>query len=181
MAGVKAVPKVVQLFQLTCWPMGHKVPTSTNSLVELMNMVERWRQKACGPVAIVAPDGRSRAGVYCAANACIEWVDDCHVSINLKLISVNCQCAHRQVIQHSEVDVFQAVKTVRRHRPQLVGNMVRFLSKLKLIYGWSVSVWFFTLFFFSFLQTEYKYCYDLVLHYVLYYLNKENEKKWRKH
>lgn len=30
----------------------------------------------------------------------------------------------RQVIQHSEVDVFQAVKTVRRHRPQLVDNMV---------------------------------------------------------
>lgn len=46
-------------------------------------------------------DGRSRAGVYCAANACIE-----------------------QVIQHGEVDVFQAVKTVRRHRPQLVENMV---------------------------------------------------------
>lgn len=32
----------------------------------------------------------------------------------------------RQVIQHSEVDVFQAVKTVRRHRPQLVENMVIF-------------------------------------------------------
>ena len=55
MAGVKAVPRTVQLFQLTCWPMGHKVPTSTNSLVELMNMVERWRQKASGPVAVVSP------------------------------------------------------------------------------------------------------------------------------
>lgn len=30
----------------------------------------------------------------------------------------------------------------------------------------------------SFSQTEYKYCYDLVLHYVLHYLNKDmNEKK----
>ncbi|XP_044020892.1 receptor-type tyrosine-protein phosphatase kappa [Aphidius gifuensis] len=127
MAGVKAPPKTVQLFQLTCWPMGQAVPTSTNSLVELMNMVERWRQRTdYGPVAVVSPDGRSRCGVYCAANACIE-----------------------QVIQHGEVDIFQAVKTVRRHRPQLVGNM-----------------------------TEYKYCYDLVLHYVLHYLNKDmNEKK----
>nr|XP_032519414.1 receptor-type tyrosine-protein phosphatase kappa isoform X1 [Danaus plexippus plexippus] len=127
MAGLKAPPKTVQLFQLTCWPMGHKVPSSTNSLVELMNMVERWRQRTdYGPVCVVSPDGRSRAGVYCAANACIE-----------------------QVIQHGEVDVFQAVKTVRRHRPQLVENM-----------------------------TEYKYCYDLVLHYVLHYLNKDmNEKK----
>lgn len=46
-------------------------------------------------------DGRGRAGVYCAANVAIE-----------------------QVVQHGEVDVFQAVKTVRRHRPQLVENMV---------------------------------------------------------
>ena len=47
-------------------------------------------------------------GVYCAANACIE-----------------------QVIQHGEVDVFQAVKTVRRHRPQLVENIVRFFRQNK--------------------------------------------------
>ncbi|XP_072156410.1 receptor-type tyrosine-protein phosphatase kappa isoform X2 [Bemisia tabaci] len=126
MAGVKAPVRGVQLFQLTCWPMGHRVPTSTNSLVELMNMVERYRQREdYGPVVVVSQDGRSRCGVYCAANACIE-----------------------QVIQHGEVDVFQAVKTVRRHRPQLIENM-----------------------------TEYKYCYDLVLHYVLHYLNKDLKEK----
>ncbi|XP_059482652.1 receptor-type tyrosine-protein phosphatase kappa [Neocloeon triangulifer] len=126
MAGVKAPPRNVQLYQLMCWPLGHKVPTSTNSLVELMNMVERWRQRTdYGPVAVVSPDGRGRCGVYCAANACIE-----------------------QVIQHGEVDIFQAVKTVRRHRPQLVENM-----------------------------TEYKYCYDLVLHYVLHYLHKVLKEK----
>jgi hypothetical protein len=28
-----------------------------------------------------------------------------------------------------------------------------------------------------YLQTEYKYCYDVVLHYVLHYLNKETEPK----
>lgn len=51
-------------------------------------------------------DGRSRCGIYCAANACIE-----------------------QVIQHGEVDVFQAVRTVRRHRPQLIENIVSYCSK----------------------------------------------------
>jgi len=125
MAGLKAPSKTCQLFQLMCWPQGYKVPTSTNALVELMNMVERWRQRTdYGPVVVVSQDGISRCGVYCAANACIE-----------------------QVIQHGEVDVFQAVKTVRRHRPQLVENL-----------------------------TEYKYCYDLVLHYVLHYLHKEQTK-----
>ncbi|XP_053633111.1 receptor-type tyrosine-protein phosphatase kappa isoform X2 [Cherax quadricarinatus] len=127
MAGIKAEPKTCHLFQLMCWPQGHKVPTSTNALVELMNMVERWRQRTgYGPVVVVSPDGMSRAGVYCAANACIE-----------------------QVIQHGEVDVFQAVHTVRRHRPQLTNNM-----------------------------TEYKYCYDLVLHYVLHFLSKENNEEY---
>ncbi len=34
---------------------GHKVPTSTNALVELMNMVERWRQQTdYGPVVVVS-------------------------------------------------------------------------------------------------------------------------------
>ncbi len=55
MAGVKAPSKTCQVFQLMCWPQGHKVPTSTNSLVELMNMVERWRQKTdYGPVVVVS-------------------------------------------------------------------------------------------------------------------------------
>ncbi|XP_076335056.1 receptor-type tyrosine-protein phosphatase kappa-like isoform X2 [Tachypleus tridentatus] len=122
MAGVKGETKTTQLFQITCWPQDHKVPTSTNALVELMNMVERWRQRSTyGPVVVVSMNGRSRAGVYCAANFAIE-----------------------QVVQHDEVDVFLAVKTVRRHRHQLVENL-----------------------------TEYKYCYDLVMHYVLHFLNKE--------
>ena len=37
-----------------------------------------------------------------------------------------CFSSIEQVIQHGEVDVFQAVKTVRRHRPQLVENIVSF-------------------------------------------------------
>ncbi|UYV85070.1 hypothetical protein LAZ67_X004457 [Cordylochernes scorpioides] len=102
MAGVKAAPRTTQLFQLTCWPVGHKVPTSTKALVELMNMVERWRQRTeYGPVVVVSMNGKGRAGVYCAANVAIE-----------------------QAVQHGEVDIFQAVKTVRRHRPQLVANLV---------------------------------------------------------
>ena len=55
MAGVKAPTKTCQLFQLMCWPQGHKVPTSTNALVELMNMVEKWRQDSdYGPVVVVS-------------------------------------------------------------------------------------------------------------------------------
>ena len=104
-------------------------------------------------------DGQSRAGVYCAANACIE-----------------------QVIQHGEVDVFQAVKTVRRHRPQVVENIVSirilisyplFIFKFLALHHWHIL----RLINYSIFQTEYKYCYDLVLHYVLHYLHKEDEEQ----
>ena len=55
MSGVKGVPKTTQVFQITCWPDSHKVPTSTNALVEMMNMVERWRQRSTfGPVCVIS-------------------------------------------------------------------------------------------------------------------------------
>lgn len=128
----------------------------------------------CVFVHSIASDGRSRAGVYCAANACIE-----------------------QVIQHGEVDVFQAVKTVRRHRPQLIESMVN----TRIVHSCTATIIPFNrikpsrlnansqlqanakslkfgLFMLVLLQTEYKYCYDLLLHYVLHYLNKDlTEKK----
>lgn len=83
------------------------------------------------------------------------------------------------MIQHGEVDIFQASKTVRRHRPQLIENIVSrtagglgiVLSKVKgdlLISRFVISFY---------PQTEYKYCYDLVLHYVLHYLNKDLKEK----
>lgn len=122
MAGVKAEPKTTQFFQITCWPLDHKVPTSTNALVELMNMVERWRQRTnYGPVVVVSYNGKSRAGVYCVANYAME-----------------------QVVQHGEVDIFSAVRTVRRHRPAIIENM-----------------------------TEYKYCYDVLFHYCTSFLHKD--------
>ena len=41
------------------------MPTSTNALVELMNMVERWRQRTdYGPVVVVSQDGISRFVLY---------------------------------------------------------------------------------------------------------------------
>lgn len=55
-------------------------------------------------MSLQSSNGKSRAGVYCAANFAME-----------------------QVVQHNEVDIFNAVRTVRRHRPHLVENMVSLL------------------------------------------------------
>lgn len=46
-------------------------------------------------------NGKSRVGVYIAANFAIE-----------------------QVVAHGEIDIFNAVKTVRRHRSALIETIV---------------------------------------------------------
>ncbi len=103
------------------------MPDSTYALVHLINEVDIWREdiskidadvsKSGGRVVVVSNDGYTRCGIYCAAAACLE------------------QVRHRK-----EVDVFQAVKTLRKSRTELVAS-----------------------------PTEYKNCYDVVLHYVLHY------------
>ena len=55
MAGIKAEPKITQVFEFNAWPFNFHVPRSTNSLVELIHMVERWRQRTgYGPVLVVS-------------------------------------------------------------------------------------------------------------------------------
>ena len=55
MTGVKPPPKVTQLFEFSAWPDNLVVPSSTNALVELIHMVERWRQRTSfGPVLVVS-------------------------------------------------------------------------------------------------------------------------------
>ena len=115
-------PRYLRLFQIQCWPASQMVPNSTLALVSLIDAVEKWRGNDAehipeDKVVVVSNDGFSRCGVYCVTTSCIE------------------QAYHRE-----EVDVFQAVKTVRKNRTQLVAS-----------------------------ATEYKYCYDVVLHYVLNY------------
>lgn len=55
----------------------------------------------CQLFCLPSSNGKSRAGVYCVANYAME-----------------------QVVQHGEVDIFSAVRTVRRHRPAIIENMV---------------------------------------------------------
>ncbi|XP_055337149.1 receptor-type tyrosine-protein phosphatase kappa-like isoform X2 [Paramacrobiotus metropolitanus] len=96
--------KSTQFFVLECWPESNKVPTSTAAVIELFNMVDRWRLKTGNkPVLIVSPDGFSRAGVFCAAKIACE-----------------------QITMHQEVDVFHAVKTVKINRPQLVNSPMEY-------------------------------------------------------
>jgi hypothetical protein len=48
--------KTTQFFVLECWPESNKVPTSTAAVIELFNMVDRWRCKTgMKPILIISP------------------------------------------------------------------------------------------------------------------------------
>ncbi|XP_013394760.1 receptor-type tyrosine-protein phosphatase epsilon isoform X4 [Lingula anatina] len=99
--------RTVSMFQLTCWPSGHKVPTSNSALLDLLNMVEQSQLKNAarrGPICVMSKNGVSRCGVFCA-------------------ISMACE----KLKAEGEVDIFKAVKTVKMNRPQLVENLVEYI------------------------------------------------------
>ncbi|CAH1775088.1 unnamed protein product [Owenia fusiformis] len=106
--------EIVQ-FQLTCWQKEDDLPSSKSSVVAVMNLVERWHQKTSntGPITIHCMDGATRSGLYCA----VDYI-----------------CEQLRVEQ--EVDIFQAVRHLRTHRPQVISDMnqYKFLHEMALEY-----------------------------------------------
>ncbi|XP_066298000.1 uncharacterized protein [Branchiostoma lanceolatum] len=89
---------IVHQFEFTAWPSGRSTPTSVDDLLELLGLVEKWQQQSGnGPITVHCIDGVGRSGVFCTAHALLD---------RLKTEQV--------------VDVFQAVKTLRNHRPNMV-------------------------------------------------------------
>ncbi|XP_035698224.1 receptor-type tyrosine-protein phosphatase U-like isoform X3 [Branchiostoma floridae] len=89
---------IVHQFEFTAWPSGRSTPTSVDDLLELLGLVEKWQQQSGnGPITVHCINGVGRSGVFCTAHALLD---------RLKTEQV--------------VDVFQAVKTLRNHRPNMV-------------------------------------------------------------
>ncbi|GFO03966.1 receptor-type tyrosine-protein phosphatase kappa [Plakobranchus ocellatus] len=74
----------------------------SESLLACMGQVSDWQKRTGSrqPVCVVSKDGSSRVGAYCAIAVCCD-----------------------QVRVEREVDVFNAVRLVRKNRPQLVPNI----------------------------------------------------------
>ncbi|XP_061181738.1 receptor-type tyrosine-protein phosphatase epsilon-like isoform X1 [Saccostrea echinata] len=97
---------IVKIFQLNSWPSKEKTPFSSKSLIYLMGFVEEWQQKTnpLNPVLVMSKDGLTRVGVYCACNYCCD-----------------------QLKAEGEVDIFNAVRIVKKNRPALVPNVVEYI------------------------------------------------------
>ncbi|KAH9498452.1 hypothetical protein Btru_007514 [Bulinus truncatus] len=74
----------------------------SKSLLTVMEHASDWqrRNNSRQPICVMSKDGCSRVGLYCAINFCCD-----------------------QVKAEKEVDVFNAVRLVRKNRPQLIPNL----------------------------------------------------------
>ncbi|XP_072448404.1 receptor-type tyrosine-protein phosphatase mu-like, partial [Chiloscyllium punctatum] len=90
----------IKVLQLDNWPMGDPVPQSPNSIIRIIQELDSWQQQNGNkPILVTCCDGASRCGLFCAS-------------------SFICQ----QMLHETVVDVFQAVKTIRSSRPQVINN-----------------------------------------------------------
>jgi len=97
-------PRIITQFQLNCWPMEDSVPRSKQAVIQLIDLVEKCQQKTGdGPVIIHCRDGVEQSGLY---------------------VAVSCIWEKMKVDQ--EVDIFNTVKHLRFHRPQILANLEQY-------------------------------------------------------
>ncbi|XP_060690096.1 receptor-type tyrosine-protein phosphatase alpha-like [Hemiscyllium ocellatum] len=96
----QSVKYEIKVLQLDNWPMGNPVPQSPNSIIRIIQELDSWQQQNGNkPILVTCCDGASRCGLFCVS-------------------SLICQ----QIRHEATVDVFQAVKTIRSSRPQVINN-----------------------------------------------------------
>ncbi|XP_077981355.1 receptor-type tyrosine-protein phosphatase T-like [Glandiceps talaboti] len=96
--------RTIQQYHVTGWTAGQDTPKQKGLFIDIMTMVEKWQQQTGnGPVTVHCINGIGRSGVYCAA------VSTCD---RIKVEQI--------------VDVFQAVKTLRANRADMVETMEQY-------------------------------------------------------
>ncbi|XP_063064627.1 receptor-type tyrosine-protein phosphatase mu-like [Engraulis encrasicolus] len=102
--------RMVQQFQFLGWPMYRDTPVSKRSILKLIHQVDKWQEEydgAEGRTVVHCLNGGGRSGTYCA----------------ISIVS--------ETLRHQRsVDVFNAVKTLRNNKP----NMVDMLDQYKFCY-----------------------------------------------
>ncbi|XP_076151628.1 receptor-type tyrosine-protein phosphatase mu-like [Alosa pseudoharengus] len=102
--------RMVQQFQFLGWPMYRDTPVSKRSLLKLIHQVDKWQEEydgGEGRTVVHCLNGGGRSGTFCA----------------ISIVS--------EMLRHQRsVDVFNAVKTLRNNKP----NMVDMLDQYKFCY-----------------------------------------------
>ncbi|XP_077981562.1 receptor-type tyrosine-protein phosphatase epsilon-like [Glandiceps talaboti] len=99
-----AVKRTITHLQLTTWPANKEIPYSPSVMSEMLTLVEKAQQQTGdNRITVHCRNGLGRSGVFCAFFAVYE-----------------------QVKMEQIVNVFQAVKTIRENRPQMVETVAQY-------------------------------------------------------
>ncbi|XP_022247397.1 receptor-type tyrosine-protein phosphatase T-like isoform X2 [Limulus polyphemus] len=91
----------IKLFHLSGWQKEDTIPPSVDSIITLLQIVDRWQHKTRSkPTIVVCTDGVSASGVFCAVSFLF-----------------------RQKQQEKEIDVFEAVRTIRINEPHFIRSV----------------------------------------------------------
>ncbi|XP_077980993.1 receptor-type tyrosine-protein phosphatase kappa-like [Glandiceps talaboti] len=102
--GKTVVKRTITHLQLTAWPSDKDIPDSTSIMSEMLTLVEKAQQQSGdNRIAVHCRNGLGRSGVFCAFVA-----------------------ANEKIKMEQIVNVFQAVKTLRDNRPQMVETLAQY-------------------------------------------------------
>ncbi|XP_031415704.2 receptor-type tyrosine-protein phosphatase mu-like isoform X5 [Clupea harengus] len=105
--------RMVQQFQFLGWPMYRDTPVSKRSLLKLIHQVDKWQDEydgGEGRTVVHCLNGGGRSGTFCA----------------ISIVS--------EMLRHQRaVDVFNAVKTLRNNKPNMVDMLVWNIHTLTLV------------------------------------------------
>ncbi|XP_077980995.1 receptor-type tyrosine-protein phosphatase mu-like isoform X2 [Glandiceps talaboti] len=100
--GQTVVKRTITHLQLTAWPSDKDIPDSTSIMSEMLTLVEKAQQQSGdNRIAVHCRNGLGRSGVFCSFVA-----------------------ANEKIKMEQIVNVFQAVKTLRDNRPQMVETLL---------------------------------------------------------
>ena len=109
--------RIIKHFQLLAWPPKNSVPTSRNSTLRIISLIQKWRnQVAHVTQQTVSPiDGPETASprmlMHCIAGAGRSGTFSC------------CYNVVEQLIAEKSADIFSQALKLRSHRPQLIESL----------------------------------------------------------
>ncbi|XP_076347024.1 receptor-type tyrosine-protein phosphatase kappa-like isoform X2 [Tachypleus tridentatus] len=100
--------RLIKQFHLSGWQKEDTIPPSAEAIITLLQVVERWQHKTKSkPTIVVCRDGVSASGIFCAASFLF-----------------------RQKQLEKEMDVYEAVRTIRTNEP----NFIRSVDQYRWVY-----------------------------------------------
>ncbi|KAL3311651.1 hypothetical protein Ciccas_009766 [Cichlidogyrus casuarinus] len=98
----KPKPRECVMFQTTDWDNDHPAPNNIRTFIHLLHLAQKWnsRTETNDPILVISRDGVLRSGPFCVASICLN-----------------------RLMHETEVDVFRAVESVKRNRPQLLSTL----------------------------------------------------------